>query len=360
MEQSLFLEYVNKWFPGIVIGMSEKINGSALEPSYLHKRFLTPEYSQDGKWQSITGLFTRVMADVVAMDSSLPLKKRDAILRATGEIPKQGMELKLNETELTKLKNLIKTGAKESMIVQKLFADVAKCIYGIHDRNEFMFLQGLSSGVTLVTDATNVGTGIRLDFGYFTENKFGVTTLWSNPASLPFDDIQRVLDKATMDGNTITRVMLDKTAFNNLAKTTQAKELYAFNQSFVGSNIPSPSLDQMNLFVSSRYGFVFELVDRSLRYEKNGVQTSIKPWQDGAVIFLANEKVGQLVWSELAEAAYPVAGVAYQTSDEYILVSKYRMNRPSLGEFSNSQALVCPVIGAVDQIYQLDSKTLQA
>lgn len=360
MEQSLFFQWVQKYFPGITLRVVETINGTTSTASYLHRRMLRRDYSVSGKWESVNSANSLVMADVVAMDSSLPLKKRDSISKANGDIPKMGMELQLNEKQLTDLDTLIAQGGTNAQILGKLFADTPKVIGGILERIEYMFLEGLSTGVALVEDTENVGTGIRVDYGYYTANKFGTTTVWSNTASTPFDDIQRVLDKADADGNTITRVMLDRTAFDNMAKTTQAKDLYAFSQNFVGATIPAPSLEQMNTFVSSKYGFTFEIVNRSIRHEKNGVQTSVKPWADGAVVFVTNDIVGTLVHARLAEQNHPVAGVTYQVADEFILVSKYRMNKPSLSEYTSSQARVVPVINNVDQIYLLDSKTVQA
>lgn len=361
MEQSLFINYVNSHFKKTAAGVVEKLNDTKNPLSYLHRRMLRKEFSLSGKWESINVANTLVMADVVAMDASLPLKKRDSISKANGDIVKMGMELKLNERQLTELSTLVKSGAAEDVILARLFADTPKVIQGIYERLEAMFLEGLSTGVTVVEDAENVGTGVRLDYGYPTANKFGAKVVWSDPLSKPFDDIQRVLDKANADGNSVQRVMLDSATINNIAKTTQAKELYAFNTGFVGSNVPAPSLDQLNTLVSSRYGFVFEKVDRSVRYEKNGVQTIVKPWAANNVVFVPSDNVGSLYYATLAEQDYPVANVAYQSVDGgVILASKYRQNKPSLSEYTSSQARVVPVINNVDSIYLLESAVVQA
>lgn len=360
MEQSHFIKWVNKYFKGITIRVVETLNDTTNPLPYYHRRMLKKDFSVSGKWESISVANTLVAADVVAMDSSLPLKKRDAISKANGDIPKMGMELKLNEKQLTDLDTLVAQGGTDAQILSKLFSDTPKVIGGIYERNEAMFLAGLSTGVTLVEDAENVGTGIRLDFGYPAANKFGVATVWSNTAAKPFDDIQRVLDKARTDGNRITTVKLDRTAFNNMVKTTQVKELYAFFAGFVGTNIQVPSLTQLNNFTQDRYGFTFEIIERSVRTEKNGVQTSHTPWADGAVVFLTSDQVGSLVYARLAEQNHPVNGVSYSTVDDFILVSKYRVNRPSLSEMTSSQARVVPVISNVDQIYLMDSKTVQS
>ncbi|AUD00941.1 major capsid protein [Spirosoma pollinicola] len=360
MEQSLFLQWVAKYFPGIVLRTTATLNNSTNGPTYLHKTMLTEDLSVTGKWESINTQNTLVAADVVAMDSALPLKKRDSISRFSGDIPKLGMKLQLNEKQLTDLDTLIAQGATDAQIVAKLFNDVVKVIGGIDERNEEMFLRGLSTGVTLIEDTENVGTGIRVDFGYYTANKFGVAVLWSSATTAtPDDDIKRVLAKAKADGNVITNIMLDSTALNYLSNAKQIKDLFAFSAGFTGTNVPSLDRDQMTKFFSTRYGCTFTVVDRTVRYEKNGVQTPIKPWQDGMMVFLNSEQVGTLTYARLAEENRPVSGVTYQKSGNYILVSKFGKNDP-LAEFTSSQARVVPVIVNVDQIYSLDTKTVQA
>lgn len=362
MEQSVFLKWIQKYFPGITLRVVETLNDTKNPLPYLHRRFLRKDFSVDGTWRALSIANTRVAADFVAMDSSLPLKKRDSIGKVSGDIAKSGMEMKLNEKQLTDLDTLIAQGGTDQQILARLFQDTPKVIAGIWERMEMAFLQGLSTGITLVTDDENVGTGIRMDFGYYSENKFGVAALWAtNPTTAkPFDDIQKVLDKASLDGNAITRVLAGRNTINAIAATNQAKEFYAFRMGFVGQAIPTPDFDQLNTMTLARYGFVFEIVDRSVRVEKDGNTQVIKPWADGAMVFLANEQVGSLVYARLAEQNHPVSGVEYQLVDDMILVSKFRTNRPSLGEWTNSQARVVPVIGNVDQIYLMDSKTVVA
>jgi len=80
-EQSLFIEHIDKYMKGIVVRVVEKLNDKQNnELTYLHKQMLRKEFSVSGKWETISTLNTRVSADFVAMDSSLPLKRRDAIM----------------------------------------------------------------------------------------------------------------------------------------------------------------------------------------------------------------------------------------------------------------------------------------
>ena len=363
MEESLFIQYIQEYFPSIVLREVNYLNDTQNENAmrYLHRQMLTKEFSVSGKWESITSVNSLVAADVVAMDSSLPLKKRGSYSSYTGDIPKMGMELTLNEKQLTDIQTMLAVGGQKAAVAAKIFADTPKVIAGIYERNEQIFLEALSTGSATLTDADNVGANITVDYGYNTDNQKGVTTVWSNATSAtPWDEIEATIEQAGDEGIAIRTVLLDRTAYKNLVKADQTKELYAYNSGFVGSNIQTPSYDQFNAFAQSRFGLNFMIVDRSVRTEKNGVQTSAKPWADGRVVLLSDTNVGSLVYARLAEQANPVAGVSYQLADQMILVSKFRENRPSLKEFTNSQARCVPVISNVDQIYTIDTLTVEA
>lgn len=363
MEQTLYIEFVKKYFPQLVLSITERLNGkSNAELSYLFKRLLAPKFSVDGRWEGLTGNYTRVAADVVAMDSPLPLKKRDSLSRAGGEIPKLGMELFLNEKQMSDIDAMIAREMDINTIVQAIFEDTPRVISGIYERLEWMFLAGLSSGVAVIEEENNPGTGVRVDYGYLTANQFGVPTVWAgNPTTATtIDDIEKVIKKATSDGNSIVRAYADKYWFDAFCKSQQAREQFAFIQGFVGDKIPNLSEDQASAAIRNKFGFPVEKIDRAIRTEKDGKQTVTRPWKEGTIVFVCDEQVGSLAWTNLAEMNHPVAGVSYQTAENYILVSKYRENRPALREYTTSQARVVPVITNVDRIYTLDIKTVQA
>lgn len=355
MEPSNFLEWVKRYMPGIVIRVTQTLNDENRQPTYLHKRMLRKVFSVTGMWEALSVNGQLVAADFVAMDSSLPLKKRPTYGKANGEIPKQGLEFHLNEQQLTNLDTLVAVGTSNEVIVAKLFQDVPNAIGGIYEKNEGAFLQGFSTGITLVQDDKNTGTGIRLNFRYLDENKFTSDVPFSDPTSRPFDQMQPMLEKATADGYPVTIIFTDPATVQNIAKTDQAKEIYGFFAGFAGQNIPTPSLSRLNEATKDRFGFVFEVVDRTIRTQKNGVNTSYKPWQAGMMIGVNSDQVGELQWATLAEDNHRVDGVEYQKADEYILVSQYRQNRPSLSEVTSAQARVVPVIGGVEQIFQFDA-----
>src|SRR5690606_17810658 len=89
MKKSLFA-FLAVWYSAIAKKLESTVNGkNDSEPmKYLHKEMLTEELSTDLKWGSSSIDGSIVAADIVAMDSELPLKKQDVIETASGDIPK--------------------------------------------------------------------------------------------------------------------------------------------------------------------------------------------------------------------------------------------------------------------------------
>jgi len=359
-EQTLYPEYTKRFFPQLVVSIVEYLNEKRNQnETFLYKSLLTPTFTNDGRWASITGKYTHVAADVVALDSELPLKSRGTLEVASGDMPKIGMKLYLTEKQMKEIDSMIAQNMSVEAIVRKIFDDVKTCIAGVQSRIEDIFLSELSTGVGLTT--RNNGTGVRIDVKYHDDNKFGVAQLWdANPTTAnALDDIEKVFEKAQDDENIITDVWADDVWLKALYKNIQAKQQYAFNQGFVGSNIPVLNFDQLASVIASKWGATLHRVNKRVKTELDGDKKNHNPWKAGVAAFTCDNRLGDLIWTNCAEATRPVAGVAYQTADQYILVSKYSTNDP-LREFTSSQAMVVPVLNNVDRIYLLDSKEVVA
>lgn len=359
MNPSLFIEYIDKYFRLVIGKITEKINGKKVEEQLLHKTMLTEEYSADLTWGSTELNTSIVAADVVALDSSLPLKRRDKIGNASGVIPKIGIKFRKGEKAISDINVMRARGADEATIAGKIFDDTPKSIKGVDVRKEIMFEQALSTGQTLIEDddERNTGTGVRADFGYLDENLFHATVAkWGVTAATPQDDVQQLFDKAQEDGNSIGLVMLSKKYFNYFRNSTQGKRLAANyrNVSFDANTIlPVPSRETMLEALADEYGAPFRVVDSSFKVEKpDGSRVSVRPWAEANIVALPGDNVGRLVYGTLAEETNPVAGVNYQKSGSHILVAKYSKTDP-LREFTTAQALAIPVIDGVDGIYIL-------
>lgn len=327
--------------------------------TYLHQSMLTEEYSVDLTWGSKSFNNVRVKADIVALDSPLPVKRRPSLGAAKGDIVKSGMKKWLGEKEITQIRLMESQGISEAEIARKIFEDLNACRDGILESNEYNFLKALSGGQILIADEDNAGLGIRISFDLPEENVTGVPVVWSDTDADAVEDIQNVLDKASDDGNSLSLIIAGRKAYQRLRKSYGAKRLHAeANNQEVTLTSPLPNKAQFESEFYDEFGLNIQVVDRTVRTEINGLFVNEKPFDEEAVVFLPSNKVGRLVYGTLAEEALPVPGVAYNKANSYTLLSKYSKNDP-LREFSSSQALVLPVLDNTEQMYILNTEVVE-
>lgn len=361
MKESIFIQFVKALWPKLNLYVKEK--ETPKKRTYLFKTMLRKVYSPDQKWEGTSAKTTYVAADMVAMDSPLPIKSRPTVATSNGKLPKVGMKKKLQETDINNI-NIMKAhlalatteeakATERRRIFAKLADDGTACSVGIDEKTEMNFLSGLSNGVILVEDEDNTGTGLRVKFGYLPANTFGTIT----KGELSREDFENVNDKADADGNAIIKVMMAKSKLGEIRRTRWAKELaadYSEKTYTDETNLPVPSAKSFTAAFEEEFGYAIETVDRTVVTEKNGKKKNVKPWNKDRLVFLCQEEVGSLVYGTLAEATNQVQGVQYATIDDYKLISRYSHNEPSLEEVTSGQALVLPVIEDVDQIYVID------
>lgn len=357
MNSSLFIEYIDKYFRMVVGKITERYNDKSAEQQLLHKTMLTEEYSADLNWAATELNHAIVAADVVALDSSLPLKSRSKLSNATGKLPKLGLKMRKGEKLISDINVMIARGADEATIASKIFDDTTKVIKSVDVRKEIMFLQALSTGTCLVDSDDNTGTGIRVDFGYRDENTFKcLGAAWGADGSTPQDDIQQLFDKASEDSNSILHVYISKKYFDKFRHSDQGKLLVAnYNKVVITdkSLLPVPGRGAFLEALNDEYGATFHVVDSVFKVEAaDGTKKPVSPWEEANIVGVPAEQVGRLVYGTLAEETNPVSGVNYQKSGSHTLLSKYSKTDP-LEEFTAAQALCIPVIDGVDGIYLL-------
>ena len=363
MNSTLFGGIVDKFFRLVIGKITEKFNDKTKETTLLHKTMLAEEYSADLTWGSTELNQSIVAADVVSLDSSLPLKSRGKISNASGKLPKIGIKFRKGEKDISDINVMIARGTDEATVASKLFDDATKVIKAIDIRKEIMFLQALSTGTTLVTDEDNDGTGIRVEFGYREENTFHAkAATWDKTAATPQDDVQQLFDKAQEDGNAINHVYISKKYFNLFRKSTQGRMLAGafLNQVITDvALLPVPNRATFLAALEDEYGATFHIVDSAFKYQlPSGKTESVRPWEEANIIGVPDAVVGRLVYGTLAEETNPVADVSYQKSGSHILVSKYSKTDP-LEEFTAGQALCLPVIDGADGIYILHADSTE-
>lgn len=359
MIRSLFAEYVDKYFARVIGKIVEKFNGKKQESKLLHKTMLTEEYSADLKWGSTEINHSVVAADVVALDSPLPLKKRDRIGNATGDLPKIGVKYRKGEKLISDINVARARNTDEATIVSKIFDDATKCIRSMDVRKEILFRRGLSTGQCLVTEEDNDGTGVRVSYGFNEDHFFKcLASAWLEENPTPQDDIQQMFDKADEDGNVIGHVYLTKKYLDAFRKSKQGKLLAANYDKQVITNealLPVPGRSNFLEALEDEYGATFHMVEGSFKVQNpDGSEKKAEAWREANVVGVPEEIVGRLVYGTLAEETNPVAAVAYQKAGSHVLISKYSKTDP-LEEFTAAQAICLPVIDNADGIYVLQA-----
>lgn len=352
MLASIFKDLIEKYLPSLAKKITEKVNGKERDLEYEHKKYLKKDFSPDMKFKSLATNTNIVAADIVALDSELPLKKRGSVSSAEGEVPKLGMIKAMSESMLQALKNLIARGNKEAEIAKKLFKDTADCVKGVYERLDIMFLQALSSGTMLVGEDINTGTGIRVNFEL---NQFGAIVPWSKETAKPIDDIENVLTRARNAGHGLKYLWIDKVTYNAFKANEQVKKAFAGYLKADLNLIFRISKKELEEFLSEEFGLTLIIIDKVVQIEKNGKKVPVEPWERGNVTFTASTDVGTLTYSELAEVDHKVPGVQYELVDDFILVSMFRSNNP-LKENTSVQALAIPVLDNTESLYILDTK----
>ena len=362
MIASLFSDLISKYFSAVVGKVTEKYNGENTEPTMLHKSMLTEEYSADLTWGSTDFNNTIVAADVVALESSIPLKKRDVITTAIGQIPKLGLKYERGEKFLTDINVMRAKGVNEAQVAAKVLDDVAKCVKGMDVRKEIMFEQALSSGVTLIKDGTmfagNDGTGIRVDFGFPAANASNAEVTWGADSYTPISDIRNMIDAAEGKGVTIRHLWMNRAAFDDIRTSAEGKQLAAvFNGVNIaaGVTLPVPSRAALNDALADEFNVTIHIINGSFREQlPNGNFNTVTPWENGIIVGTTDTNVGRLVYGTLAEETNPVNQVTYEKSGSHVLISKFSDTDP-LVEYTAAQALCLPVIDNVNSIYRLNS-----
>lgn len=363
MTESIFREYVSKYLGGFVGKTYERINGrpEGAQPKLLYKELLTSEFSPKFEWGS-TGINRSVVsADVVSLNSPLPLKSRGSISKATGAIPKLGMKFRKYESDIQDIQLAISVGASEGQIVAKLMSDVSLGIKGVEVAKEIMFLQALSTGVTLVRDEDSDNRGTRADFGYLPEHNYTVGTKWSEAGAKPISDLQQVIDEAEADTARPAVLFIGRKAFDRIRSSAEGKQLALRYKGAVvvtdPEKLPAPSRADLKDALADELSIEVIVVGGSFRVQNpDGSIKTVTPWEEANVILAPDKHVGRLVWSNPVEKSSPDKAAEYANGEEGTLAAIWHEREP-FSEVTSVQARAIPVIDLGAQIYLVETET---
>lgn len=353
---TLFPEEVGKYFLPMLEALKAE-NAKEENKTRIFQRLLERKPTGTLDWTSsdITGKIG--MADVVAMNSTIPLKQRRSIALAKGDIPKLAASVRFEESDLKRLFGLANTpGIGGEQLAKEVLSNTPLVVRSILDRIEAMTLQMLSEGQILIADDKTQGLGVRADFGIPESNRIKVANKWGTAKATPVTDLREAIQKADDDSNEIQAIILDQATFFKLRSSQESKESVA---SFLGTPVggtgnPAQVVDALKLELGVE---VIVIKHSSFTYQQaDGKQISVKPWKKGAVTLLPGaSKVGDLYHSPLVEESRPVAGVTQGKANEYTLVQQYSEIDP-YAEKTMATAFVFPVLNNATKVYLLDTE----
>lgn len=186
---------------------------------YLLRRLLPNESVFDLKfaYNVIDRKYSRT-ASITGFNSDAPLRDKDGLSRAFGEVAKVQHGFRIDEEELLRFTNPRRDEERERAI-NYVYDQTDNLVQGVYDLEEWMRAQAIYKG-TLTYDEN--GVVINVDYGIPAENKMATLNPWSDAAtSTPLTDIQAVVDrfKAANRGQTPAEVHISGTVKADLMRS---------------------------------------------------------------------------------------------------------------------------------------------
>jgi len=314
----------------------------------------------------------RVAADVVAYDTSAPLKTRRAVDKLSGEIPAIRMKKKMTETDLNTY-NILKAMARpeQKALLDLVFGDVDDCVDGANARLEWIIFQALSKGTITLSRTTNVGGVITeedIDFGLPTDNKLGVKgavgTYWEvalHAASEPITDIENVMEAARDLGIAPRYMLMNRSKWLAFRISAQVKDFVMPYAIYGGTRKQrAPTLELANEALKSEGYPTIVIIDTRISYENaDHTLVHVDPWlnadkEDRFVTFLEDLKCGDMLHGPIAEETNPPKQVV-QAKKGPILISKWSDVDP-VAEYTKSELNAFPSWPTIDRVLSLDTE----
>lgn len=331
-------------------------------------------YSRFFRWatQRVTLTFETVIgrsrieaaASVVDPGSKAPVRSRPGLEKLQGRVPaiteKFHMDEKIFRDYLLFREARVDDQAKKNQALDLIFDDSKKVVDAAHKRIDYMCLEAVSTGkITLTT--TNNPDGLVLptaiDLLMPAGNKVNASVNWtgSPTTAKPISvDIQGIVNAARARGIRFTRILMTWNSWYAFIATTEVKDMF---NAFLGKsgNKLLPTLDGTNEFLRSQQMPVIEIVDQQIGIEKDGVITSVQPFDDNTIAFLPSDQLGVIENAIPIEDFNRIPQVNYGKANR-VLVSKWGDNDP-FQEWTKGELLAMPSLEAIDGIYLL-SRTI--
>lgn len=303
-------------------------------------------------------------ASVVDRDAGTPLRSRQGLEKIQGDIPAIKEMFKMKESDYRDWMTMQAIGVddqtKKTQLLDFMFNDVKKVGDSAHKRLDMFCLEAVSTGkisLSIDNNADGLVLSNPVDLLMPSTNKIDSAVSWATSASAtPISDIEGVVLSAANRGISFEKMLMSKSLF---LKFKKAKEVVDTMTAYFYGTKPgsgfNPSavttLDNINEFLMANQLPMIELVDMPVGVEKDGVISTIRPFNENNVSFIPTGPLGEIKNAIAIEQIKPVGDVAYASFDR-AWISKWSENEP-FGEWTKVELNAFPAFTAIDSVYIL-------
>lgn len=353
---TLYPDIISKYLPVLVDAYRKKLAEEGGK-KYLFMQMAPEKLTGTLSWNASDVKGAVAMADVVSMDSQIPLKKRQSIRLASGDIPKLGVSYALKESDIKNIQVIVASGASTAQVAKELLDNVPNAVTGILDLIETMWLKALSTGATEIGSPDLEGQTIRADFGVPEENNIKPATKWGQSGATPLKDIQSIFDKAEAGNKSIGAVLIDRKTLDALRNSEDGKILYGRYKGLATNvkNIATGTRAELLEALQGEFEVPFYSVNNTAFnvQKEDGTVEAIKPWTEGNIVAIPSfASAGTLFYSPLVEETRPLEGVITAKPNNYTLLQSYSEVNP-YREVLTATAFAFPALNNGSSVYIL-------
>lgn len=311
-------------------------------------------------------------ASVVAHGSEAPLRSRAGLEKLSGEIASIKVKRKMDESEyrnyLTMQAMNVSDEAKKQQIINLIWEDVKYSTDSVLSRIDYMVCQALSKGVVSLNATTNPDGVVPGDIDLLVDNKLATNDAFNHDntedrrwladnsgTATPLTDIRYLVREAWKKGIRFGKILMTSEKLWILLGNDEVQEHLKGSLGIVSGQDALFSLNGLNSYLAAQKLPIIELVDVRIAVEKNGVLSTVDPWDDEKyVTFVPDGELGKIHNSIAIEQISPVAGVDYAVANN-VLVSKWSQTEP-FGEYTRGEIAAFPGLEVADQMYIVNTE----
>lgn len=164
-----------------------------------------------------------VMASVHAFDTESEIASREGFETVEQKIALIKRKIRMNEELIIQLSRPRDT-REQQYAINKVYNDVDNMVIAVRARVEAMRMEALSTGKIIVNEN---GVAVTVDYGVPEAHKetLSGTSIWTNEASTPLDDIYEFVDTVVgTTGTKPTRALTSRSVLNALLRHTSIRK----------------------------------------------------------------------------------------------------------------------------------------